>query len=332
MARLCTRLLLVSAQLALGYTPKQAQRRGGIAATPDYGDASQPRASTTELTSKGAPSAPVQFVVIAASPRSASTSVAETIADHRCSISFNEMFSHRGGNLWHPQGMRGNALGCLYPVGPPCESIKGGCQSGWYRGRFHHALDTMIALSKSYCNRKHNDRSSPAPSCNGKCVIAIKLFGPDQFANDKRELYFNAYKDSLAELMTFNGTRVVVVERDAADDECSYNYSKRSGVWHGGNKKLETAWKNHNCRTQPSPRFAYGHKKWYDWVRDTMKKNAAPSLELPFETFIEDVPDARRRLRKFADLPDEPEFDQPGCGKTPSMRFEEYERPGSDAA
>ena len=304
---------------AVCYTPTQSESGGGAL---NHGHGSRPSARTTELISERAhaPSAPVQFVVVAASPRSASTSVTEEIADHRCSISFNEMFSNKTGNLWHPQGMRNQSLGCLYPEGAPCEGIQGGCFSGWFRGRFYHALETLTALSNSWCQRKHDGRSSPAPSCNGKCVVAIKLFGPDLFRSPMGEREFNAYKDSLARLMTYNGTRVVVVERDAADDECSYNYSKRTNIWHGGNKKLETGWKNHNCHKQPSPRFAYGHKKWYDWVRGTLQKGHMPSLELPFETFVADVPEARRRLRAFADLPEEPEFNQLGCGKTPSTR------------
>lgn len=265
-------------------------------------------------------SSDVEFVIVAASPRSASTAVAEEIADHRCSISFNEMFNRRRGDLWHPQGMRRNALGCIYPEGSPCSSLQGGCDSRWYHQRLYHMLPALNLTRNAWCGRRSKGpNASPIASCSGKCVVAIKMFGPDMFRTPALRQVFDSYASSFEELIAYKGTRLVIVERDAADDECSYNYSRASGAWHGGNKQAEHAWKVRSCHAVPSAQFASAHSEWYAWIRGKAVKYGKKAFELPFKTYITDARAARQELHALAGLPTGPEFEQPNCGHTPTL-------------
>ena len=265
-------------------------------------------------------SSDVEFVIVAASPRSASTAVAEDIADHRCSISFNEMFNMRPGNLFHPQSMRRNARGCIYPEGAPCTSLPGGCNSKWYHQRLHHMLPALNLTRNAWCGRPNKGPdASPVASCNGKCVVAIKMFGPDMFRTPASRQVFDSYAHSFEELIAYKGTRLVIVERDAVDDECSYNYSRKSGMWHGGNKFAEHAWKANNCQLAPSAQFASAHREWYAWIRGKATQFGKKAFELPFETYVADEMAARQKLHALAELPAGPEFKQLECGHTPTL-------------
>ena len=267
-------------------------------------------------------SSDVEFVVVAASPRSASTAVAEEVADHRCSISFNEMFNTRQGDLWHPQSMQKNALGCLYPGGAPCSLLQGGCNSRWYHQRLWHMLPALNLTRNAWCGRPGNggpNAPSPMASCNGKCVVAIKMFGPDMFRTPELRKKFDSYAPSFEELIAYKGTRLVMVERDAADDECSYNYSRASGRWHGGNKQVEHSWKAQNCHAAPSAQFASAHTEWYAWLREKAAQYRKDAFELPFKTYITDPLGTRQKLHALAGLPAGPEFEQPNCGHTPTL-------------
>ena len=317
------------------YTPTPIHSRAD--STLNHGESwpSEHKAVLNSVAGQTNSSVDVKFVIIAASPRSASTSIAEEVADHRCSISFNEMFSFRSGDLFHPQGMRAKALGCIYPAGSPCASLKGGCNSPWYRTRQHHMLDVLKMTRHNWCSqtgisvgrrgrgprvRGHKQRGhSTSASCDGKCVVAVKMFGPDHFMNEKAKKQFDSYASSFEELIAYKGTRVVIVERNAADDECSYKYSRVSNVWHGGNKAAEHAWKAHNCGKEASPQFASAHSEWYAWIREKVKKHDKKALELPFDTYIANAPAARQSLHALAELPAGPEFEQVGCRHTPTL-------------
>ena len=264
--------------------------------------------------------AAVKFVIVAASPRSASTAVAEEVADHRCSISFNEMFNSRPGDLYHPQGMAARARGCIYPEGSPCAGLTGGCNTRWFHQRSYHMLNALNLTRNGWCGRPNKTSdSSPAAACNGKCVVAVKMFGPDNFRNEASRNLFDSYAASFEELIAYKGTRVVIVERDAADDECSYNYSRASNRWHGGNKAVEHAWKALNCHQEPSPEFESAHSQWYAWIREKAKKHSKNALELPFEAYIANPLAARQSLHALAELPAGPEFEQVGCLHTPTL-------------
>ena len=283
---------------------------------PEKLDAQHSQEDTSPATKDTSAAEDVEFVVVASSPRSASTSVAEEIADHKCSISFNEVLSGRPGDLFHPQGMPGRALGCIYPRGQPCDLLPGCGPMWWQRRNGNRVVTTLKAMRARYCARV---APQVREQCGGKCVVALKLFRDHIHPAGDPALGGH----HLESLFSYEGTRVVVVERDPNDEECSYNYSRASGQWHATNKQIESQWKRGHCHELASPQFTQTSANWYSLVRSTLKNvsKKARYLELPFATFVADVPAARKRLRALAGLPDTSEFDQPACRKTPGKRM-----------
>jgi hypothetical protein len=254
-------------------------------------------------------------VLVVSTPRSASTSVAEEIADNRCSISFNEMFANKRGCIFSPQGANPDSRNCLYTSSPDggetCGRLpNGGCEGTVWKSRGYKMLEALRKMRHMWCLRPDNNGGVPAAACSGQCVVAVKIF-----QGMARSVA------ALTELIQYPGSRVVVVKRDPDTEECSLNYSLASGVWHHIDKVKEHAWQAQNCRAHASPQFVRQHTQWYDFVYGILKNLNKRYLDLPFEEFVSDVPAARSTLHEQAKLPQDPEFQQPWCHKTPGAEM-----------
>ncbi len=254
----------------------------------------------------------VEFIVIVASVRSASTSIAEAVANNRCSISFNEFFSHRGDqfstdrrrNTFLPEGVSESARGCLY-ADRGCRMMPRKCDGPLWTQRRTFMLSALKAGREAFCRRSHGAGESPGAGCDGRCVVAVKLF--------RGHIESEA---SLRDLLAYNGTRVVMDERDADDVQCSLNYSQAMHQWHTNDYDQERMWKSRHCQPHASPEFAAGHREWFVSVRRILDQLGKVPLEMPFNEFVANTSRAGTRLRKFAHLPETVgnlSFEQPWC-------------------
>ena len=174
--------------------------------------------------------------------------MAEEIADHKCSISFNEVLSGRPGDLFHPKGMR-SYDGCLYPQSVPCDLLADGCGGlSWrQRRRGEHVVRILKSMRARYCAQHKREQ------CGGKCVVVLKLFAGHLQPAEPDDSPFSGHQ--LEGLFSYEGTRVVVVERDPNEEECSYNYSLATRQWHGIDKQAESHWEMEHCNELASPQF-----------------------------------------------------------------------------
>lgn len=234
-----------------------------------------------------------EFVLIISNQRSASTSVAHAIGSNKCATSFNEFL---GNSEHYSSGLAPSERGCVETR--QCDFIGGGCRGTMWRNRITNFLDTYNKTRNEWCGRRHNYPSSPWSNCGETCVISSKIHGIYFKKEDQQERY------QLKRMMGYPGTRVVVVERlDKAKQQCSLRYSKDTGVWHGGNRTKQTKWMQKHCTGNVTESFEKIEREWYGWVRMSLAELNKTYLDLPYEVFTSDAPNAEARLHVFAGLP-----------------------------
>lgn len=283
-----------------------------------------PIRAATDIDAEAAP----EFVVILSNPRSGSTGLSISLANASCAVSFNEWFSQVAqqtiGFERSDQGYRElqSVLDIMWPVPHEyiCKYLKGGCGGHLFATRREKIGSALKQARSGFCHRtKHTSYSetqtqvtplpakeaqTPEPFCGGACTVVIKIHADMVSSADGLH---SERRNSLAYLLGQSGVKAIVSERkDVAAQECSYKYSKATGIWHSGSlwgkdkDPKKKAWEKAHCNKKASHDFKEANREWFEWVRDTLQKKGTPTLEMSVEQYAADPEKADREIHAFA--------------------------------
>ena len=243
--------------------------------------------------------AAAEIVVILTMARSASTSVADSLGSHSCSTSFNEMLE-KGERGLRAEAMPDSEEDCFFAsIGHNVTCPDHGCNEP-------RPLARAKAARERWCSRAHAHPTSPWPSCGGVCAVAVKIHGEHWMSKGHR-------RDALSELLSYNGSTVVVSERlDVAAQECSWRYARHllprhaPNLFHGGDHAAQEKWANEHCSSPATPAYQRAHDEWYAWARRRLRELGKPYLEMTFEEYVGDVEATEAKLHAHAGLSPQP--------------------------
>ena len=267
------------------------------------------------LGSSSASVVPAEIVVVFAMERTASTSIANAIGSHACSISFDEVISRAnvapGESASVPNGLPESERDCLAAVSP-CKWVEPrGCKSAVWHNRFSDPLAATLAARESWCGRPRAadargsiHSSSPWPSCGSSCVVVVVLHS----ANVMGFLTTTLRKEHYAPLLQYAGTRVVVLKRhDTLAQYCSLRFSLHTGNYHRSAsqsaRKFKKDWQAKHCPTVVPKQYVKQADDWYEWGRETLRESRSTWIELTTEEYAQDQISTEAKLHAFAGLP-----------------------------
>ena len=136
------------------------------------------------------------------------------------------------------------------------------------------------------------------------CAITFKLF-------DSHSIPMN----QLRELLEYQGTAAIVLERDAHDEECSLRWAEQSGDFSitpafRENRKSPTNYEAFRRRCKATSAFSRAHNSWFEHVRKTLREVQRPWLEVRFE---EATANASATLARISAFSRSPVVRSPGC-------------------
>jgi hypothetical protein len=140
-------------------------------------------------------------------------------------------------------------------------------------------LETALAMHNSWCSRQRTDSRT--------CYIAFALydahvaFGAGQSRLDT----------SVGELLLHPGARVVVLERDAKEEECAQQWAQKNrdyGVLAQYHQRGWDIFRDSCVKTPLSAKFRREHSAWFGAVREVLLRAGRPFLDLSTQDLLSD--------------------------------------------
>merc|ERR1712032_987379 len=119
----------------------------------------------------------------------------------------------------------------------------------------------------------------------------MKLF-PEHFPDDAPM--------HLRQVLSYRGTRTVVLERHPAARKCSLDHAEKTGDW--GISPAHHLKKKAPCQDDAPLDFVEEHNAWFRLVRNLLSDNNLPRMEIPFEAAIKETDAVRSQVYEFAGL------------------------------
>jgi len=242
-------------------------------------------------------------VLIVATQRGASTEIAETVGNHPCAVSFNELLE-RG---HFPSG---------YDKYVDATKMEGFPK---YLRMTRDALRRKAWLSDALMVRERFCAARPAvvkQLCGDLCIVALKAhLNVLAIATDK----------SWFELVNSSLVRAVIVERDAKQLFCSIQRVKQTGDWGHtpeAHARFAEAHDNtttaanrtvHECNLAYLKKFKATLQTRFGATRDALKAANRPWLELPFASYVGDQERSAERMLHFVGLRSPPPAWRSAC-------------------
>lgn len=246
-------------------------------------------AATKTAATTGAPWAnsalAARVVAVIAEPRSASTEVAEAIAQHPCGYSFNEVFGHDRTPTYYEQYSQERMNLWRY--------LEGGSTDELWQTKHNHMMEFLLEARTNFCAARDD---AVLEICGKVCVVAVKIHS-----------HMVKKAGSLESLLASNETRAIVLHRDPATRQCSVNRSMATHQHPHSPEQYAQLGDEHAvapCATTATPNFVKSQERYYDRVRRCLRDNdKALSLEISFEWYASTGQPANNdAVRAFAGL------------------------------
>ena len=169
-----------------------------------------------------------KIIVVASRQRSSSTTMMMSVGNHSCIRRGNEVFNNRG-------------------TKERLQSIKI-AESPLQFSRWKNPVQYLLAARDAFCVQN--------PHCRGRCAVVLKLF-------DDHGIHLKP----LRELLSYPGTRTIILERSAAESECSLNWAKLKGDWGTNPDAHKRGLVRPPCPIKASSKYLKKHNAWFDEIR-----------------------------------------------------------------
>jgi len=232
-----------------------------------------------------------EFVIIVSTQRSASTETAELIGKHPCGVSFNEL-------LWAPQF----PLGYAYNENKQFKDYLGVKVIGR-----ENWLGNALGVRRGFCQSRPQ---VVLDACGDLCVVALKihlnqenLSGPFVIQTSEDGRNETAIDAQWEKLLTYHGTRAVIVERDEEETRCSIARAQRMRDWGHTPDAHKVTYNATPCASlMTNDKWASRVRESFNVSRAALRRAARPYLELPFAYWVANTHAAENKLFKFAGL------------------------------
>jgi len=243
-----------------------------------------------------------EFVIIVSTQRSASTETAELIGKHPCGVSFNEL-------LWAPQFPLGYAYR-EYTQFKDYLGVRVIGRDNW--------LGNALDVRRGFCQSRPQ---VVLDACGDLCVVALKihlnqeqLSGPFVIHASEQSGNETDIDPQWKKLLTYYGTRAVIVERDEEETHCSIARAERTRDWGHTPDAHKYNFNATPCANlAPNDKWASRVRESFNVSRSALRTAERPYLELPFSYWVANTRAAEDKLLAFAGLFRPPEAFEGKC-------------------
>ena len=193
-----------------------------------------------------------------------------------------------------------------------------------YAARFARPLEFALALADGACRKEHPVECAEPARCS--CAVVLKAF--DIHLQGSRRPGATAPRE-FARLLAHPASRVLVLERSAAEEACSFawgaSYKRAQHEQHAqagftfaptrteDEAQSYARFRRSCCAAPERLGCAEGtwnrawfatelaaHRRWFDWVRATLRRGAAPHTEVRYEDVVRNATATATAARDFA--------------------------------
>jgi len=137
--------------------------------------------------------------------------MAQAFGHHPCAISFNEFLGH---------GHSSSNMPTRFADTVEAVRVWDYVRPSLWANRQNDMLHSVLNARSGFCRRiRRTPDESPRLDCGKRCVVVLKVFS-----------HMSSNRTSLAQLMAYKGTYIVVNERDPNDILCSLKYLSERGM------------------------------------------------------------------------------------------------------